>query len=398
MRTASIEALVREGLSLAAAPPDTLRATVALELGNQGRWTLRIEDGEVDLVEGFVGKRADTTIVTHAGTLAGIVEGRRSGAEAFLGGDLRVRGNLALSLRLDDLFQSPDRPVRFPRARTVDAGGISTFLLEAGEGPPVVLLHGLGATNASFLPTLIELAKDHRVIAPDLPGFGDTAKPVRRYHAPFYARWLMTLLDELGIERTRLIGNSMGGRIAVELGLRAPDLVESMVLLAPSSAFIRGRQFVRVVRMLPAELAFVPTPIPHKRVVRFVKSLFARPERLPDPWYDAAADEFLRVFRGRHGRIGFFSAARQIYLEEPYGERGFWDRLPRLEAPALFVWGERDWLVPARFGKHVERAVPAARSVVLEDCGHVPQFELPDVVHRMTRDFFDGAAERATAS
>jgi pimeloyl-ACP methyl ester carboxylesterase len=356
-----------------------------------------VGDGEVRLARGFPERKPDTTIVTHAATLAGIIEGRRPGIDAFLAGDLRVRGNLALSLRLDDLIQPPDRPVHFPRARHVDAGGIDTFLLEAGEGPPVILLHGLGATNASMLPTLVELAKDHRVIAPDLPGFGDSAKPIRRYHAPFYARWLMTLLDELGIERTRLIGNSMGGRVALELGLRAPERVESMVLLAPSSAFIKGRQFVRVVRMLPAELALVPTPIPHKRVVRFVKSLFARPERLPDPWYNAAADEFLRVFRGRHGRIGFFSAARQIYLEEPYGERGFWHRLPRLEPPALFLWGERDWLVPAKFARHVERAVPAARSMILEDCGHVPQFELPDVVHPLAREFFEGAAERATA-
>ena len=85
--------------------------------------------------------------------------------------------------------------------------------------------------------------------------------------------------------------------------------------------------------------------------------------------------------------MAFFSAARQIYLEQPYGETGFWDRLPELSRPALFVWGQKDWLVPARFERHVERCLPDATSIVLEDCGHVPQYELPDATHKLVREF-----------
>jgi len=85
--------------------------------------------------------------------------------------------------------------------------------------------------------------------------------------------------------------------------------------------------------------------------------------------------------------MAFFSAARQIYLEEPGGDHGFWSRLPGLTRPALFVWGDRDRLVPARFERHVVAALPNATSVVLEDSGHVPQFEHPKETHRLVREF-----------
>lgn len=378
---AALEAAARN-LSPAARDLD---AAVAFDLGEAGGWTLRVRHGIAAVADRIV-SRADSRVFTDAQTLLDIAEARESGVKAFLDGRVAVRGNLALALRLDGLFERP-RPVRFPRGTTTSARGLRTFYLEAGEGPPVVLLHGLGATNASFLPTMWDLAEDHRVLAPDLPGFGDSAKPLRAYNSRFYARWLRWFLDEVGVERADLVGNSLGGRVAIEMGLSYKDWVGRLVLLTPSPAFIRRRQFVRLVRLLRPELGGIRVPIPHRAVVRFTRRMFARPERLPEQWYAAAADEFLRVFSSPRGRIAFFSAARQIYLEEPYGDHGFWDRLPTLHVPTLFVWGERDWLVPARFERHVQRALPTATSVVLPDCGHVPQFELPDRTHALIREF-----------
>ena len=86
------------------------------------------------------------------------------------------------------------------------------------------------------------------------------------------------------------------------------------------------------------------------------------------------------------GRIAFFSAARQVYLEPATGARGFRERLPQLATPALFVWA-RDRLVPPGFARHVTNALPKSESVVLRDCGHVPQYELPEQTHRHIRRF-----------
>jgi pimeloyl-ACP methyl ester carboxylesterase len=238
-----------------------------------------------------------------------------------------------------------------------------------------------------MLPTLTDLARDHRVLAPDLPGFGDSDKPVRRYDPAFYAAWLAAFLDAVGAARAVLVGNSMGGRIAIEAGLRMPERVEALALFSPSLAFKRFREATALVRLLAAELALMPLIAPRRLVVSALRMMFSQPDRLNDAWYNAAADEFARVFATPRGRVAFFSAARQIYLEEAHGESGFWDRLPALSPPALFLWGDADQLVPCRFAPHVERALPNARSVVLEDCGHVPQFEQPARTHRLVREF-----------
>lgn len=365
-------------------------ARVALRCTDGDGWTVAFDRDSLSLAFG-ADEESDLIVAADEATLAGIVDGSVWGIQAFVEGRLVVRKNLALSLRLSGLFGDPGED--FHQARDVDVDGLRTFYIEAGSGDPVILLHGLGATNTSMLPTFLDLSRDHRVIAPDLPGFGDSAKPIRSYDAGFFGKWLAGFLAELGIETASFVGNSMGGRVAIEGALAAPESVDRVALLAPSPAFIRRREYERLVRFLRPELALLPVPLPRRQVVGSIRRLFARPERLRDEWYQSAADEFLRVFRKPRGRIAFFSAARQIYLEQPYGEDGFWDRLGDLSRPALFVWGDRDWLVPAAFARHVEKAVPAATSVVLEECGHAPQFELPGETNRLVREFLD---ERGT--
>jgi pimeloyl-ACP methyl ester carboxylesterase len=361
------------------------RASVVFDSGRLA-WSLLIDGEHLTVVPGRTG-RCDAEICADAETLALLIEGQISGADAFLDGRLTIRGSIALAMKLEAEDESHPRPIEFARPRYVRAGALDTFYLEAGEGPPVVLLHGLGATNASMLPTLVELARDHRVVAPDLPGFGESEKPIRAYDPAFFAHWLASFLDALGVERAVVIGNSMGGRVALELGLTAPTRVDRLVLFAPSLAFKRFRAATPLVRLLAAELGAMPLFAPRGLVTTVLRGMFARPDRLRRQWYDAAVDEFMRVFAHARGRMAFFSAARQIYLEEAHGEAGFWKRLPALRRPALFVWGERDPLVPARFAPHVESALPGVRSVVIEDCGHVPQFEHPARTHALVREF-----------
>ncbi len=383
-RNASLEHVLIERLKNRPAGAQGLVASVALDATDGDGWSVSFERDRTALEYG-VRKNADLVVSGEASTLAGIVDGSIWGVQAFVEGHIIVRRNLALSLRMDGLFS--DGGGGFHTAHDVQVSGLDTFYIEAGEGTPVVLLHGLGATNTSFLPTFVDLQRDHRVVAPDLPGFGESAKPLRSYDAAFYARWLIDFLDVLGIPKAHVIGNSMGGRIAIEAALAAPDRVDRVALLAPSPAFIRKRQYERIVRFLRPELALLPLRLPRRQVVGSIKRLFARPGRLRQEWYESAADEFIRVFSSPRGRIGFFSAARQIYLEQPFGETGFWDRLPELARPALFIWGQKDWLVPARFESHVTRCLPEATSIVLEDCGHVPQYVLPEETHRLIRRF-----------
>ena len=141
----------------------------------------------------------------------------------------------------------------------------------------------------------------------------------------------------------------------LEAGLTRPGSVRGVVLLAPSPAFRRLRQYVPVVRLVTPRLGALPVLMHSRMAAEGLKAMFSDPSRLPDTWFDAYADEMVRSLADRAHRVAFLACARQIYLEDAYGRNGFWQRLPGLLPPALFVWGDRDRLVPSSFARHVAR-------------------------------------------
>ena len=384
---ALFSARVRQGVGAALAE---VQGKVVFSSPPVGSWTVHLDDGRVRLTRGGV-PSPDATVTADPATLGAVLDGRISGVEAFLNHGLVVRGNLALALQMDGAFDVGVRPPTHPVARVATVLGVRTVYLEAGprDAPPVILLHGLGATNASMLPLLADLSRDHRVLAPDFPGFGASDAPRWRYRPSDLARWVAAFQTEVDARPATIVGNSLGGRVAIEVGLLAPDAVNRMVLLCPSPAFRRMRQFVPLVKLLPPDAVVMRIPMGHRAIVMGIRAMFARPDRLSREWYDAAADEHRRVMRSYRHRRAFFASLRQIYLEEAFGDEGFWDRLPLMETPALFIWGDRDRLVPASFERHVVAAIPHAQSVVLHDSGHVPQFEHPERTAEITRAFID---------
>ncbi|MDT7572080.1 MAG: hypothetical protein QOE05_2254, partial [Actinomycetota bacterium] len=238
-------------------------ATVVFDTGDGGMWTIDIANGRGRARRGG-SDRPTLRVTARPDVLADIVQANTSGVDAFLAGDLTVRGDLALALQLDGLFTGDTaREVTHPRAFDIEAMGIRTSYLEAGpaDAPPVLLLHGLGATNASLLPVLADLAVDHRVLAPDLPGFGASAAPSSPYNAAWFAAWVEAFQSVTHSRGAVVIGNSLGGRIALEAGLTHPRSVRGLVLLTPSPAFIRLRQWLPLVRLSSPELARIPMPL-----------------------------------------------------------------------------------------------------------------------------------------
>jgi pimeloyl-ACP methyl ester carboxylesterase len=352
------------------------RARVRLAGPGIGSWDVLVHADAVTLERADPERRPDAVIEADGPTWLSLARDLSGGMEAFRAGRLTVRHDLHLGVG----FLAATAPrvgadaLRFAQVPT-RVGTIST--MQAGTGPPVVLLHGLGATKASFLPTIGALADRHRVIAIDLPGFGDSDKPLgAAYDARFFARSVVSLLDALDLGRASLIGNSMGGRVALEAGLSHPERVDRLVLLAPALAWLRDRPLAPLVRLLRPELGLLQ-PAPRPLVEPIVRRAIPGAET---GWTAAGVDEFLRSFLKPRGRAAFYAAARSVYLDEPHGSDGFWTRLADLQAPSLFVWGRHDQLVPIAFARHVRATLPAARHLEL-DCGHVPQFERPTLVH-----------------
>jgi len=369
-------------------------ATFEIRLGDVGRsWQVRARPERCDVHSSPV-REPDVVIGTDAATWLALREGRLSGLDAFASRRLYARGDLDLALRFESLFRLPSGRPPLVRLADVELPAATVSALVSGDGPEqVVCLHGLGSNKTSFFETISALSPEATVHALDLPGFGTSSKPARgRYDAPWFADCIRDYLDAEGIERAHLVGNSMGGRIALELALSEPDRVASLSLLAPALAFRRRRGFVPLVRMLRPELAAIPHPLRAAQVRSHLWSMFARPERLDPAAAEVAADEFCRAYRSRSARVAFFASLRNIYLDQAYGERGLWTRLERLEPPAMFVWGDSDRLVPSGFARHVAEALPDARQVILSECGHVPQVELPERTNGLIRETIDRAA------
>src|SRR5215218_2920232 len=301
------------------------RARIRLEVTDGDSWDVLVRGVHAWLEPPLEDAAPDALLSADTATWERVASDLRGGMDAFRRGRLRVRSNLHLGVGLLAATSGITEPgrLRFESVRS-PVGRLST--MQAGTGEPLLAIHGLGGTKASFLPTIAALADSHLVIAVDLPGSGESEKPIAApYNAAWFAGALTGLLDELGIERAHLVGNSMGGRVAIELGLTAPERTERIVLLSPALAWLRDR-------------------------------------------------------------AAFYAAARNVYLDEPHGEDGFWTRLAALSPDAMFIWGRQDALVPISFMRHVERVLPAARHVEL-DCGHVPQLERARETHAAIRDF-----------
>ena len=327
-------------------------------------------------------------LTADAGTWRRVATDLRAGMDAYQSGRLSVRRNLHVGVGFLAATSGADEPGRL-RFRTVATSGMQLSILEAGTGPPALALHGLGGTKGSFLPTVAGLADRFRVIAMDLPGFGDSDKPIgAAYDARYFAGAAVDLLDALELDRVHLIGNSLGGRVALEIALRHPSRAGRLGLLAPSLAWRRQRPWLPLLRLTRPELGLVqlaPRPVVEGIVHRLIPGA-------DEGWTAAGVDEFLRAYLTPSGRAAFYAAARQIYLEQPHGEVGFWPRLQTLQADALFVWGRDDRLVPIAFARHVAEALPHARHLVL-DCGHVPQVERPRQTHAALAAFLSETSD-----
>jgi pimeloyl-ACP methyl ester carboxylesterase len=147
---------------------------------------------------------------------------------------------------------------------------------------------------------------------------------------------ITAVLDELGLNRAHVAGNSMGGRIALELALTAPERADRLVLLSPAMAWLRPRRWAPVVRLLRPELTMVPLP-----VEGLVRRLVPGGR---DGWAAAGVDEFMRAFSTARGRHAFHAVPRNIYRDRPHGDGGLWSRLARMRHRSLFVWaGMTGW-------------------------------------------------------
>lgn len=268
---------------------------------------------------------------------------------------------------------------------TID--GVRIHYQEKGTGTPLILLHGFSSSTYSWKDVFEPLAKDYRVIAVDLKGFGFSDKPDGDYTRRGQAILVAHLLDYLKIDQAWLAGNSMGGEVALNFALQNPQRVAGLILIDSGGVSVPGSGslapgYARIPFVGPVLIALALTS---DRLVR---------QGLEKSFYDDAkiTDErvaaYYRPLKTRGGQLAALRARMQT------GQFPVEQDLNKINSPTLMIWGAEDVLIPIEAGRKMNALIKGSNLVTFERCGHVPQEELPERVQdEMTR--FIAASNRA---
>jgi pimeloyl-ACP methyl ester carboxylesterase len=271
--------------------------------------------------------------------------------------------------------------------RRLEVDGRAVNVVDAGgDGPPLLFVHGLGGVWQNWLLNMPAFMGSHRVVALDLPGFGQSEMPAGELSIRSMARVVDAVCGQLGIDCPVVVGNSMGGFVGAELALEYPTRVEKLVLVSAaglSTEYLRREPLVALGRLWAAGTtrmgAGVDAVVRRPRLRRaFFQTVVRYPERLSVPLtYELAQGA---------GKEGFVPALSSLI------GYSFRDRLPQIEIPVLIVWGRNDMLMPVQDAGRFERLIgPNARKVIFEDTGHVAMLERPSRFNALLAEFIAGA-------
>jgi pimeloyl-ACP methyl ester carboxylesterase len=277
--------------------------------------------------------------------------------------------------------------------RLIDVCGTETYVVDHGDGPPVLLVHGYGDTADGWRRVVPGLIDAHRVIVPDVPPFGRSQTVDSRVDLmDFYGRFFPELLERLGVERATVIGHSLGGAISLRIAIERPDLVERLGLVAPAGLG-KGPPwwwFALVGNGILWKGALsVPGPIT-PRVARQCLKRFLDWRLFHDPRNLAKDIEHLVELHHRPRDLGALLAAGRACIGSYTGT--LLDDSRAIPCPIWMVWGDHDGLVPVADARAFESAHPQAQVHVFDRCGHYPQIEFPRRFNTLLRDWIDATA------
>jgi pimeloyl-ACP methyl ester carboxylesterase len=316
---------------------------------------------------------------------------------------LVLAATAALLFALGFVAARYDRPPATPGAWLAESGleaGFRTVgghrlrYVRAGRGPAVVLVHGFASSLYTWKDVLPALVPAHDVVALDLPGFGGSERPADLSFEKL-PEAVLGLVDELGIDQVALVGNSMGGAVAAMVAAERPDRVTALVLIDAAGFNLGPGEAPAMVRLAMSPVGSLISRLPFKRLAieHSLRQVFLDDTHV--------TDERVAEYMDGLGRPGALASIGS--LRRSLGERGklVQDALSQIRAPTLVVWGREDRWIPVAHAERFVEAIPGARKVILEECGHMPQAEKPEVTGELLEEFLEGqsidAAEARSA-
>ena len=294
-------------------------------------------------------------VATGALAAAGVVSFVIGDRQAAQGQGAQRQRHAPVAARGAGLLDARRRPHR--RVRVLN--GIHFLDVGPRRGDAVILIHGLTATHRYWKQNIDALAERRRVIALDLPGFGRSHKPDADYSIDYFVGALFALLDGLGVERASLVGNSMGGHIAMAAALHAPGRVDKLVLVDPAGVHPLPSWLLRAgavaVGAATEATRRLPTPrVPRPLLDLLFRAVFPTRRDLKERYVAA----YTRAIASSEYELHLRSALRAAHgvMRRPMQRR-----IGAISAPTLIMWGARDYLLPVTAARQIHRLIPRAR-------------------------------------
>jgi pimeloyl-ACP methyl ester carboxylesterase len=274
-----------------------------------------------------------------------------------------------------------------PKDLFTSVNGIRTRYWTAGEnGSTVVLIHGLSSFIESWMYNIVPLAERHRVYAMDLLGFGQTDKTPLVHDMKDLVRFIHGFMETLHLASASLIGNSLGGGLALQFILDYPEKVEKLVLVDNAEM---GREICTDFKACALPLLNgLYTRKSNNGLPRLMKPLIHNPLVISEEFYKVSrkyntADGAVKaLLSALTAGINFFGQKSKI-------TRPLLEKLPVVKAPTLVIWGKQDQIIPVSHAQIAASRIPGARLEIFENCGHMPQFEQPDKFNKLVLGFLE---------
>ena len=244
-------------------------------------------------------------------------------------------------------------------SKEITVFGQKIHYVEAGSGPTVILLHGLGGSTQAWMFNIAPLAEKYHVVVPDQIGFGKSDKPLVNYRIRTYVDFLDQFCKQLGIERASLVGNSMGGWIAAAFTAAFPDRVDKLVLVDAAGH--------APPKDLDPRTFYGLNPTTREGMKVLVSKVFYNKAFQTD----AAIDQAIAARLAAGDGYTINSITESIFRGEDFLD----DTVKTIKRPTLIIWGRQDGLVPLTEAEHFNKDIAASKLIVFDQCGHVPNFE-----------------------
>jgi len=267
----------------------------------------------------------------------------------------------------------------------LDIEGMSIHLRDEGvknDKTPILLIHGTGASLHTWDGWVDALKQDRRIIRFDLPAFGLTGpEPSNNYKIERYAEVVVAVLDKLNVDKVIIAGNSLGGFISWATTVIYPERV-SQLILVDASGYPYDSKSVPIGFKLssnPLTASMLKNFLPKSLVAKSVRNVYGNP--------DLVTDDLVQRYYELTLREGNRKALKQRLIQTRPGPLA--DKIPTISVPTLLIWGEKDLLIPLKFGERFDREIPNSELVVFKELGHVPHEEDPEATVNAVKTFLE---------